>query len=246
MPLTSFGHSAQYQYLDQALRSRWQPWKALENDMRAFVAQPKEAYLPQIAAEVERLRILNPTDSLDELRKFVEEQFAVGTSDWWQFHEKFDERHMNEFVTVVLLAHALTEALSNAILAIGLANAGSQDLFPTLERAGFTEKWITAPKAFAPTYEFPRGTGLHETLVVLARQRNALVHSKIELTVDNQRLLSGFNVKRQGYEEEGRWIRRFFNLPYDLVEFARRALPGVPIMLLFGRTPIERDSKHGA
>ena len=207
--------------------------------MRAFVAKPYEEYRPRIEAEIERLKVLNPGHTAEQLRAHVEEQFAFSASERSQFHEKFDKRHMTEYVTVALLAHALSEAIANALLAIGLANVGAEAVFSVLERAEFREKWLVGPKAFAPAYEFPRGTTLHETLVMLARQRNALVHNKIELTVENQQILAGSNVLRHGYEEEGRWIRRFFNLPYDLAEFAQKTLRPVPLMLLFDRAPIE-------
>ena len=44
--------------------------------------------------------------------------------------------------------------------------------------------------------------------------------------------------------KERRWVARFFSLPYDLVEFARGALPSTPIMLLGDRKPIERAVEH--
>lgn len=247
MTLTNFGTSASYRYLDQALRARWQSFRTLEVDIDGFVANPIAEYEPQREAEIERLQVLNPGQTREELAAFVDEQIGVLASPGWQFHERFDERLVTEYVTVTVLAHALSEALINAVLAIGLAHNGSHDLFPLLERADFQEKWLVGPKSFSPQYSFPRGTGMHETLASLSKKRNAIVHQKIELTVGNERLLEGSKSVRSHPEDERRWIRRYFSLPYDLAAFARKALPGVPLLsLLFDRSPIEVAPQHGA
>jgi hypothetical protein len=151
---------------------------------------------------------------------------------------------MTEYITVTLLAHALTEALINAVLAIGLAHSDSVELFNVLEKAEFKEKWLVGPKTFAPAYKFPRGTGIHETLRMLARQRNAFVHYKIDLEVGGKRILKGSVFERNSYDEEQRWLHRFFSLPYDLAAFLRQSLTGMSVMLLFDRRPVEVASEH--
>jgi len=244
MTLTSYGHSAHYTYIDQALRARWISFSALEAEMAQFVPKPIEEFRPRRDAEIERLRVLNPEKTVEDLSAFVDGQFKFTTSPDWQFHERFDQRHMTEYVTVILLAHALSEALINAVLAIGLANAGATELFPLLERGEFKQKWLYGPKTFASAYRFPIGTALHETLTMLSRQRNALVHLKIKLTVDGNKVLEGSDFERKRYDEERRWLRRYFSLPYDLAEFAQKSIQEVALMLLFDRRPIDVAPAH--
>ena len=242
MTSNSYGHTANYLYIDAALRSRWESFRALEEDMSKFVAKPLTDYAPYQKAETERQCKLNPTVPVEKIADMVRESVALAAS--YQFSSHFDQRHMTEYVTVVMLSHALSEALINAILAIGLASAGSVDLFPLLEKADFKQKWLSAPKSFAASYTFPHGTALYETLEKLAGQRNAIAHQKIELEYNGSKVLTGSNIKRQSYEEEVRWLRRFFSLPYDLADYARKAITGEPHMLLLERNPIEVAPVH--
>jgi len=244
MALTSYGHSAHYTYIDQALRARWISYSALEAEMAQFVPKPVEEFRPRRDAEIERMRVLNPDKTIEDLSAFVDGQFKFITSPDWQFHERFEQGHMTEYVAVIMLAHALSEALINAVLAIGLANAGTTELFPLLEKADFKQKWLYGPKSFAPAYQFPTGTALHETLTMLSRQRNALVHLKIELTVDGKKVLEGTDFERKHYDEEQRWLRRYFSLPYDLAEFVRKSIKEVSFMLLYDRKPIDVAPAH--
>ena len=177
MSAKSFGHTAHYTYIDETLRARWSNFIALEQEMAAFVPKPMEDFSAKRDAELERLRMLNPDAPVAELAAFVDRQIGFFASSDWQFRESFDQRHMTEYVTVIMLSHALSEALINAVLAIGLAHAESVELFPLLEKADFKQKWLFGPKSFSPLYVFPVGSGLHETLTILSRQRNALVSS---------------------------------------------------------------------
>jgi len=43
---------------------------------------------------------------------------------------------------------------------------------------------------------------MHETLVVLARQRNALVHHKIEVKLGDRTILEGSGFERKTLDEE--------------------------------------------
>lgn len=247
MTLTNFEFSSSYQYLDQALRSRWHIYAKLEAEMDSFQPRPPSDYHPQRAAEVERLRVLNPEGSMDDLERFVDEQIAFLSSDVWQFHEAFEERHVSEYVIVTALAQALSEALINTILAIGLANAGSPELFEMFDKAEFKQKWTIGPKAFSPSYSFPTGSALNETLVRLAKQRNSLAHSKIDLKVCEDKILGGRQFERLSRSDERRWIKRFFSLPYDLVEYATQELPDLPLFgILHERSPIPKAPEHGA
>ena len=244
MAFTNYSHSAHYTYIDKALRARWGSFSALEEEMMQFVPKPIEEFRPRRDAEIERMRILNPDKTIEDLSAFVDGQFKHLTSPDLQFHERFENRHMAEYVTVIMLAHALSEALINAVMAIGLANAGAADLFPLIEKGDFKQKWLYGPKAFSSTYEFPTGTAIHETLNMLSRQRNALVHLKIELTVDGNKVFKGTEFERKRYDEEQRWLRRYFSLPYDLAEFVRKSIKEPHFMLLFDRKPIEVSPAH--
>ncbi len=242
MALTNFGFSSSYPFLDQALRSRWEIHRALELEMDSFVPRPASDYQPLRAAEVDRLRVLNPESPLQDLERLVDGYFAP---EELQFCNQFDARHMSEYIIITVLAQALAEAMINTILAIGLANAGASELFSLLENAEFKQKWIVGPKAFCGDYSFPIGTAIHETLSILAKQRNSLVHNKVSLSVENDQVLKGSLFQRVGYIGERRWIKRFFSLPYDLMEFAADALPDLPLSgLLHKRSPILKASEH--
>jgi hypothetical protein len=129
MALTSYQHTAHYTYIDQALRAQWTPFQALEAEMAGFVPKPVEEFRPRRDAEIERLRVLNPDKTLDDLSAFVDRQFKFATSPEWQFHEQFEQRHVTQFVTVIMLAHALSEALINAVLAITSQTRAQQNSF---------------------------------------------------------------------------------------------------------------------
>jgi hypothetical protein len=244
MALISYQHSAQYTYLDEALRTQWTAFSALEVEIAGFVPKPADEFRPRRDAEVERMRLLNPDKTVEDLSAFVDKQFKVTTSPQWQFHERFEQRHMTQYVTVIMLAHALAEALINAVLAIGLTSAGAHELFPLLERNEFRQKWLYGPKCFVPGYKFPIGTALNETLNTLSRQRNALVHLKIELRVDGNKLLEGTDFERRRFDEERGWLRRYFSLPYDLSDFLRQSIKEPRLMLLFDRKPIDVATAH--
>ena len=191
MTSKQYSHSATYAYIDEALRSRWEGFCLLEKEMASFKPKPIEQYHSARDEEVERLQILNPTASVESLLEHVNRNIEYIASEKWQFHECFDQRLMTEYVTVVMLSHSLCEALINAIIAIGLAEKGATDLFTLIENAEFKRKWLIGPKSFYPEYEFPVGTGIHQTLSLLVKDRNALMHSKIELTVNGQKVMEG-------------------------------------------------------
>ena len=83
MTLTNFEFSSSYQFLDQALRSRWQIYAELEAEMDSFKPRPASDYHPQREAEVKRLQVLNPESSLDDLEHSVNSQIALLSSGDW-------------------------------------------------------------------------------------------------------------------------------------------------------------------
>jgi hypothetical protein len=212
--------------------------------MLAFVPKSTDDFVSYRETEIERLRVLNPGASVEEIVTEVDRRIQSLAEPGWQFHKAFDRRHMTFYVTVMMLSHALCKALINAALGLGLASAESEELFLMLEKVDLRQKWEFGPRLFAQAYRFPKGTALNETLVKLIQQRNAISHSKIDLQLDGKPVLKGSGFERKLYTEELRWIRRLFSLPYDLGELVARAVPGAPMMILADRKPIEVAPVH--
>jgi len=243
-PNISYTHSADFSYIDAALRARWEPYCLLQRDFRQLVPKKFEDYAEYRAKELHRMRELNPGLSVQSLIEFVDGQIRANCEPGIQIHSTFSDRIMSEYVTVAFLAHALCEATINAILAIGLSRCGASDVFQLIERSEIKEKWLIGPKAFQPGYEFPKGQALYETLNHLVRQRNGYVHHKIELSMNGEKKLEGSVLDRSPWNVKLTWIGRFFSLPYDLAHYARQNIKTVPIMLLFDSRPIERFRGH--
>jgi hypothetical protein len=172
----SFSHTADYSYIDSALKARWASVETFSAEVQDFVPRTVADFSEERASELARLQILNPTSTDASLLEFVDRQIAARASPPIQFHLRFGERIMSEYVTVALLSHALCESAINAILAIGLATANAPELFELLERSDIKDKWCIGPKSFHPAYSLPKGGALYQTLQYLTRQRNALVH----------------------------------------------------------------------
>lgn len=233
-------------HLDDALRMQWPSFLALEAEMTDFSPRPPEDFNEAREAELKRLVALNPTTPTEDLENFLSERFAITARREIQFATTFSGRLTSQLVTVVALAHALSEALINAILAIGLANAGSTDLFELLDRSDFLLKWKHGPKSFNSSYRFPCGTALDETLKALNTNRNALAHPKITLKASGETLLPGKQFNRLSLHAELQWVRRYFSAPYDLASEVRRQIREPFIALLLDRRPIAECPVHHA
>jgi len=229
--------SAEYFYLDVALKSLWQPFNELVAEMDLFVPRPLSDYEDERRKMFEQYRKLNPAPSDESLAKRVDDQITFAASDRVQFVDQFSDRFMTQYVTVALLSHALCEAAINAIMAFGLVEHGSKELFTVIEKADIKEKWCVGPKCFCPSYELQRGTALFETLNHLTKRRNALVHNKIHLHVDGKKVLEGSKFERLPFPETIRWMRRFFSLPYDLVAHAHIQIKEHFMLMIFANSP---------
>jgi len=241
---SGYGHTADYLHIDQSLKSRWQPFCELSQEIERFVPRPISDYAEERAAELTRLRGLNPQHSEESLVAFVDRQISGRAAPWWQMHARFDAQFMIEYVSVCLFAHALCEAVINTVLALGLSHAGSQDLFPLLEKADIKQKWESGPKSFTPAWRFPKGTGIGESLNRLTKLRNELIHYKATVSQGGSPVLKGSNFQRGTYKNESRWLRRFFSLPYDLADHACRLLLDQRAVVILDRHPIERANEH--
>jgi hypothetical protein len=237
-------HTMEYQHIDQALRSNWSPFQKLQAEMESFQPRPLESFQELYESEVRRITALNPKGDRNEIENIVRHQINSMADPGWQFYRAFDSRLMSQYVTVVMLSHALCEALINVLLAIGLTNSNTTELFSILDKADFKQKWLTAPKALNSSYEFPKSTAIYESLVKLACQRNALVHYKVQVHVNGVKALDGSGFERRAYKEELSWLRRFFSLPYDLADFTRKAMPENFHIILLERHPIEVAPEH--
>lgn len=240
---TSYTVTADFTYIEAALKGRWAPFHALTQELEQFQPRKLEDFQEYRERELARLRGLNP-EALDaELLELIDGQISVGLPVSRQIGIQFGDRIMAEYVTVAFLSHALCEAMINAILAIGLSSQGTSELFGLLERADIKDKWLAGPKSFHAAYSLSKGGALFQTLQHLTRQRNALVHYKVGLEVEGVVKLQGSRLQRAPIDEDIEWIRRFFSLPYDLTEHARRALP-IFFLLLPDSGCIERYRAH--
>lgn len=240
----TFTHTADYSYIDVALKARWAAYEQLAAEFENFVPREIGDFSKYRESELTRLKELNPTSDDSSLLELIDGQIAAHASLPMQFHLKFSDRIMSEYVTVAFLSHALCEAAINAILAIGLSVANAPELFEMLERSDIKEKWCVGPKSFHPLYALLKDDSLYQTLQHLTRQRNAFVHYKIELEMRGKPVLRGSRLERGSLKEQLAWIGRFFSLPYDLVNHVRQEIPQQPIMLLLDSRPIRRASAH--
>lgn len=236
--------SADYLYVDAALKTLWQPFQDLVVEMESFVPRPLSDYETERREQLDHFRRLNPHHSEETIAKWVDGQISFAATEGVQFSDCFSNRFMNQYVMVAFLSHALCEAAINAILAIGLVQTGAQGLFSILEKADIKEKWRVGPKAIFPNYELKPGTAIFETLDHLTKRRNALVHNKIHLHIGDKKVLEGSKFESLSFQENTRWMLRFFSLPYDLVAQVDSQLGNSAGHVLIDRSPIVKAEVH--
>jgi len=59
----SFGHTADYTFIESALKARWAPFSELASELRAFVPKSIADFADYRSAELVRLQGLSPTSS---------------------------------------------------------------------------------------------------------------------------------------------------------------------------------------
>lgn len=242
---SSYTHTADFTYIESALKSRWNPFSELVAELERFAPRTVADFADHRAEELARLKALNPTSTDDSLLELIDNQIRTYADPELQVSIRFDDRIMAEYVIVAFLAHALTESVINAILAIGLASSQAEDLFALIERADVKEKWTAGPKIFHPAYSLPKNCALYQTLRHLTRQRNAFVHYKIDLEMDGEKKLEGSRLDRSPLGTQIAWVRRYFSLPYDLALHARKQIPNLHTFILNDSSPIQRFPAHG-
>ena len=243
-PAPWMSHSTDYGYIDFALQAKWPSFIELEKEVLAFAPKTLPDLLAERDAELAKSKPNNPHLTDEQLLAHIDEEAKYMTHPELQAYLRYDQRIMSEYVMVAFLSHALSEAAINALLAVGLATNLTSEVFSVLERAEIVEKWVAGPKAFHASYSLAKGTAMRETLRYLVRQRNALIHSKIELSVSGQLQLKGSKMDRPPQVKRLNWIRRFFSLPYDLTNHARSQIPELHYMLLIDRGSIGNFFPH--
>ena len=111
----------------------------------------------------------------------------------------------------LLLAAATVEAVANLYLRF----KANPEQLSLLERATFIEKWTVVPSLFIPECTFPKDGELHQDLKRLHARRNALAHSKEEVSVGGQASHPGFTPEYTG--DEHVFVARCGTLPTRLV-----------------------------
>lgn len=212
------GHSGEHWLIQLALAAHAKSFAALEREMDEFQPRPPEAFEKRATLMWAQMRPINPDKSDADLRSYIDKQVALIYSPEWQRFYRFSEPYVSESVAIAVLAHAFAEALINAVLAIGLVNTKTQDLFTLVEQANVKEKWTVGPKLFVPGYAFAKSSRLFGDLTVLCKRRNSYVHSKLTLRDPAGEVLvqgSGSSSVSFAPAERTR-IRRFLELPYAL------------------------------
>jgi hypothetical protein len=238
------GHTAQYVYLEHALKARWDPYQKLCNEYSSFTPKTIDHFSEHRAREFVRMRALNPVSSDESLYEFIDNQITFAAQPYVQFSDRFSIPIVSEYATVALLSHALIEAAINAVLAVGLATNGTPEVFGLLERCEVKEKWLTGPKAIHASYVLNKRSALYGTLQHLVRERNAFVHNKVDVELNGRTIITGSSFQRMPMDKMLIWMHRFFSLPFDLMAHLQRKIPGLTVQLLYRSDPIERYTKH--
>lgn len=237
----SYSYTADYMYIDRALKARLEPLAELEAEVAAFAPQKVEDLATYRETEFVHLRTLNAEKSDVELYQYIDSQIATfASSPQLQLHIRFGDRVMAEFITIALLSHALCEASANALLAIGLSLLDRSEHFPRIERKNIIWKWQQGLKEFQADYDLSNSSELFASLLRLTNQRNEFVHYKVKLEISGRQLIRGSNLHRGSLQEHLSWMRRYLSLPYELVDYARQRIPRLSPLMLFDSIPIMR------
>jgi hypothetical protein len=96
----AFTHTADYTYIDAALRARWEPFCALAQEFQQFVPRTAEDFAEHRISELARLKALNPTSPDHDLLELIDDQIKGLSSPSLQYSLRFTKRIMAEYVTV--------------------------------------------------------------------------------------------------------------------------------------------------
>lgn len=236
-------YSADFKYIEVALEGLWKDFNLIVEEMKSFAPLSVSGFGDERRKMIDQYSRNNQDKPIEQIEAMVDEQIEFRASERVQFSEKFSSRFSALNVSVSLLSHALCEAVINTILALGLCKVKCEDIFSIIEKVDIKEKWRIGPKSFCPTYSFDCSKAYWKTLKHLVKDRNSLVHYKVNLRIGEQEVLRGSRTERMSFEEQTKWMYRYFSLPYDLDEVATSQLEMLPVLI--GSKTILRSSVHG-
>lgn len=242
--MDQFSISADFSYIEKALKAQWEIYEVLRQEFRAFVPKQLSDYDDYRQSELLRLQKLNPNSSAEELLRLIDGQINANAHPRRQINFKFLDRVMSLYVTVLFLANSLSEAAINAHLAVGYMSIGKAEKFEEAERADIKSKWVSVLQEIYPTYKLSKSSALFHTLQHLVKQRNGFIHYKVQLEVGGEVRLEGSNIERLSLEDCIGWMERYFSLPYDLCENLRKTTPSHVSVMLYDRERLPRYLKH--
>ena len=76
----SMSYTAHFEHISDALRSRWEAFRTLEDEQRAFVPKPLADFADEAVAMRAEIRRLNPQKSAESIDEFVEKQIELAVS----------------------------------------------------------------------------------------------------------------------------------------------------------------------
>jgi hypothetical protein len=186
--IRTYNYSGQIEYLDSAVQNEISRFESLLDEMRSF--QPLNAV--EMRAKLESghqgMKALN---SEANWKNFIDSQLKSCIRPGFQFKMNFYKKFGSEAITAIILSAALSEAVINASLSIGLYVTNRYDLFEMLEKNDLKLKWLVGPKLLVPGYKIPKSGKLYEQLQFTVKMRNAFLHHK--LTIDSEQ--SNFRAK---------------------------------------------------
>lgn len=218
-------------FIEEALYSHWPSFCELVGAMASFVA---EDYTPEQVAqrkqkqeiEFARLSQLNPLADRLEMEQLAQELVPLKAPEFrYQFADKFSNRFAAQFVQIALLSHALCEAYINFLLAMGLAQNSSQELFALIDRSELGEKWRIGPKILSPAYALQTECEPYATLRNLIKRRNSFVHHKTQIKVGDTITMDGSVGERLQFRTDARFAQRYFTVAYELMVSAQKQMP---------------------
>ena len=238
-----------HNFISDALVQQWSRIANLREEIRRYRPPTEEQLRDDIEVEFTRMRAMDGNSHCTDgdLREFVKRTlFGLGLPDANRTGLQYGPRVMTEYTSVTVLSHVLCEAIINEVMAYGLGTKGATGLFSFIESGKFIDKWVKAPKAFAPDYVLPKGSGMYETLHRLNKHRNLIAHHKIALVIDGQEIFEGANLDVGDIAATFDWMHRFVSLPYDLTDHIKSHIGTEFVTPAIRRGSVPRAPQHPA
>jgi hypothetical protein len=215
-----FQHSALYWAIELALAAQVKRFASLSSEMDSFSPRPRDEIEQEHEIELKRFFTYNPHQTEEQIRTFFAKQLEMKLDTGIQLVNRFGNQFTAEVVGSIILAASLAEAVINAVLALGLSLCDNAELFELVDSAELKKKWLVGPRLFVPDYRLPKNGHLFETLTLMCKVRNDLVHAKITIEDGSETVvLEGSKNLRFRMDAVGRTrIMRILTLPYDLHE----------------------------